>query len=307
MVKLRTQGQGPGRPPGGLPPPPCSKDCPTLGRTFLPCGPCLPWVVLRPRGNDDPTCHCWVNMSLVMMTQHVTGASLLSSYSVVSDSATPWPEANLSFTICYSLLKLMSIDWMILLSNLLIFCYPLLFLPLIFPSNRVFSNESALCISWPKYWSFSFRISPSNGYSGLISIRIDRLDLLAVQGVLKSLLQHHSWTFVGKVMSVFFNGGAPLSLLHSSQRKLSPSHTYTGANSDIKLHPSPERQPAACRDGCRGQQHGARGPSTTATPHHWWHSAGDSTARSGEDYQQPHPPPRTEAGTGAQGQTRGNL
>ena len=97
-------------------------------------------------------------MSLVMMTQHVTGASLLSSYSVVSDSATPWPEANLSFTICYSLLKLMSIDWMILLSNLLIFCYPLLFLPLIFPSNRVFSNESALCISWPKYWSFSFRI-----------------------------------------------------------------------------------------------------------------------------------------------------
>ena len=131
--------------------------------------------------------------------------TLSFSCSVVSDSATPWPEANLSFTICYSLLKLMSIDWMILLSNLLIFCYPLLFLPLIFPSNRVFSNESALCISWPKYWSFSFRISPSNGYSGLISIRIDRLDLLAVQGVLKSLLQHHSWTFVGKVMSLLFN------------------------------------------------------------------------------------------------------
>ena len=77
-------------------------------------------------------------------------------------------------------------------SNHLILCGPLLFLPLIFPSSRVFSNESVLHIRWPKYWSFSFSISPSNEYSGLISFRIDRLDLLAVQGTLKSLLQRHS-------------------------------------------------------------------------------------------------------------------
>ena len=121
-------------------------------------------------------------------------------------------------------------------SNHLIFCCPLLLLPSIFPSIRVFSDESALHIRWPKYWSFSFSISPSNEYSGLISFRIDWLDLLPVQGTLKSLLQHHSskalilqrsafftvqishpymttgktitltrWTFAGKVMSLFFN------------------------------------------------------------------------------------------------------
>ena len=80
----------------------------------------------------------------------------------------------------------------VILSNHLIFCHPLLLLPSIFPSIRVFSNESALCIRWPKYWSFSFSISPSNEYSGLISFRIDWFNLLAVQGTLKSLLQHHS-------------------------------------------------------------------------------------------------------------------
>ena len=121
-------------------------------------------------------------------------------------------------------------------SNHLILCCPLLLLPSIFPSIRVFSNELALCIRWPKYWSFSFSISPSSEYSGLISFRIDWFDLLALQGTLKSLLQHHSskasilqcsaffivqlshpymipgktialtrWTFVGKVMSLLFN------------------------------------------------------------------------------------------------------
>ena len=121
-------------------------------------------------------------------------------------------------------------------SNHLILCRPLLPLPSIFPSTRVFSNESALCIRWPKYWSFSFSISLSNDYSGLISFMMDWLDLLAVQGTLKSLLQHHSskasilrpsaffmvqfshpymttgktialirWTFVGKVVSLLFN------------------------------------------------------------------------------------------------------
>ena len=134
-----------------------------------------------------------------------------------------------------SLLKLMSIEW-VMPSNHLILCPPLLLPPSIFPSIRVFSNESVLCIRWPKYWSFSFSISPSNEHSGLISFRMDWLDLLAVQGTLKSLLQHHSsktsillhsaffivqlshpymttgktialtrWTFVGKVMSLLFN------------------------------------------------------------------------------------------------------
>ena len=97
-------------------------------------------------------------------------------------------QASLSFTISRGLLKLMSIETM-MPSNHLILCRPLLFLLSIFPSIRVFSNESALCIRWPKYWSFSHSISPSNEYSGLISFRIDWFDLLAVQGTLKILLQ----------------------------------------------------------------------------------------------------------------------
>ena len=133
------------------------------------------------------------------------------------------------------LLKLMSIE-SVMSSNHLILCHPLLLLPSIFPTIRVFSNESALHSRWPKYWSFSFNISPSNVHTGLISFRMDWLDLLAVQGTLKSLLQHHSskasilrrlaffivqlshpymttgktialtrWPFVGKVMSLLFN------------------------------------------------------------------------------------------------------
>ena len=123
----------------------------------------------------------------------------------------------------------MSIESVISSTHLILSC-PLLLLPLIFPSIRIFSNELALCIRWPKYWSFSFSISPSNEYSGLISFRIDWFDLLAVQGTLKSLLQHHNskasilqvqlshpymstgktialniWTLVGKVMSLLFN------------------------------------------------------------------------------------------------------
>ena len=107
---------------------------------------------------------------------------------------TPWTAAHqtsLFITNPWSLLKLMSIE-SVMPSNHLILCCPLLLPPLIFPSIRVFSNESVLCIRWPKYWSFSFSISPSNEYSGLISFRMDRLDLLAVQGTLKSLLQHRS-------------------------------------------------------------------------------------------------------------------
>ena len=105
----------------------------------------------------------------------------------------PWTaacQAYLAFTIHWSLLKLMSIK-SVIPSKYLILCHSLL-LPSIFPSIRVFSNESLPCIRWSKYWSFSFSISPSNEYSGLISFRIDWLDLLAVQGTLRSLLQHHS-------------------------------------------------------------------------------------------------------------------
>ena len=151
---------------------------------------------------------------------------------------TPWRaahQASLSITSSRSLLKLMSIE-SVMPSNHLILCHPFLLPPSIFPSIRVFSNRSVLCIRWPKYRSFSFSLSPSNKYSGLISFRIDLFDLLAVQGTLKSLLQHHSWkasvlqwsvffmvqlshpymitgktialtvrTFVGKVMSLLFN------------------------------------------------------------------------------------------------------
>ena len=100
-------------------------------------------------------------------------------------------QASLSFTVYRSLLKLMSIE-SVMPSSHLILCHPLLLLPPILPSIRIFSNESALRMRWPKYWSFSFRISPSNEHPGLVSFRMDWLDLLAVQGTLKSLLQHHS-------------------------------------------------------------------------------------------------------------------
>ena len=100
-------------------------------------------------------------------------------------------QASLSFTMSWSLLKLMSIE-SVMPSNHLILCRPLLLLPSVFPSIRVFSNESALCIRWQKYWSFSFSMSPSNEHRGLISFRIDWFDLLAVQGTRKSLLQYHS-------------------------------------------------------------------------------------------------------------------
>ena len=144
-------------------------------------------------------------------------------------------QASLSFTISLSLLKLMSIE-SAMPSSHLILCHPLLLLPSIFPSIRVFASESVLHIRWPKYWSFSLSISPFNEHPGLISFRMDWLDLLAVQGTLKSLLQHHSskasilqcsafftvqlshpymttgktialtrWTFVGKVISLLFN------------------------------------------------------------------------------------------------------
>ena len=164
--------------------------------------------------------------------------SSVQSLSRVRIFVSPWIaacQASLSITSSRSLLKLMSIE-SVMPSNHLILCRPLLLLPSIFPSIRVFSNESVLHIRWPKYWSFSFTISLSNEHPGLISFRMDWLDLLAVQGTLNSLLQQHSskvsilqclafftvqlshpymttgktialtrWTFVGKVMSWLFN------------------------------------------------------------------------------------------------------
>ena len=122
------------------------------------------------------------------------GTSVQFSRSVMSDSATPCTaacQASLSITNCQNLLKLMSIE-LVMPSNHLILCLPLLLLPSIFPSIRVFSNESVLRIRLPKYWSFCFSISPSNEYSRRFSFRMDWLDLLAVQETLESLLQHHS-------------------------------------------------------------------------------------------------------------------
>ena len=164
--------------------------------------------------------------------------SSVQSLSRVWLFATPWitaRQASLSITSSRSLLKFMPIQLVMLFSHLILY-HPLLLLPPIPPSIRVFSNESTLHMRWPKYWSFSFSISPSNEYSGLILFKIDWIDLFAVQGTLKNLLQHHSsktlifrrsafftvqlshpymttgktiastrWTFVGKVMSLLFN------------------------------------------------------------------------------------------------------
>ena len=188
------------------------------------------------RMTSHPQCHCEV---LWRVFKPRGEASVQFSCSVVSDSLqtprTAAHQASLSITNSWSLLKLMTIE-SVMPSNHLILWHPLLLLPSIFPSIRVFSNESVLCIRWPKDWSFSFSISPFNEYSGLISFRMDWLDLLAIQGTLKSLLQHHSSkasilqcsaflmvqlphpyittgktialtrrTFVSKVMSLLFN------------------------------------------------------------------------------------------------------
>ena len=129
--------------------------------------------------------------SLFMASHCLVVVQLLSRVQLF---VTPWTaahQASLSFTISLNLLRLMSTE-SVMPSNHLILCYPLLLLPSIFPSIRVFFKESALCIRWPECWSFSFSIIPSNEYSGLISFRIDWLDLLAVQETLKSLLQHYS-------------------------------------------------------------------------------------------------------------------
>ena len=131
---------------------------------------------------------------LYFLYQHFNLSVQFSLVAQLRLFVTPWAaacQASLSMTNSWSLLKLMSTE-SVMPSNHLILCYPLLLPPSIFPSIRVFSNESVLGIRWPKYWSFTFSISLFNEYSGLISFRVDWLDLCAVQGTLKSLLQHHS-------------------------------------------------------------------------------------------------------------------
>ena len=135
-----------------------------------------------------------VALALMAQQKDLALLMLLFSLSVVSDSADPWTaacQALLSFTISWSLLKLVSIE-SVMPSNHLILCHPLFLLLSVFPSIRAFSKESTLCIRWRKCWSFSFSISPSIEYSGLISFRMDWFNLLAVQGTLKSLLQYHN-------------------------------------------------------------------------------------------------------------------
>ena len=136
----------------------------------------------------------YLTVHLVVVGWFLDSISSVQSLSRVQLFEIPWTaacQAFLSITNSQSLLKLMSIE-SVIPSNHLILCHPLLFPPSTFPRIRVFSNESVLCIRWPKYWSFSFNISPSNEYSGLNSFRMNWLDLLAVQGTLNSLLQHHS-------------------------------------------------------------------------------------------------------------------
>ena len=147
--------------------------------------------------NDSHTTVTWIDKRI---------SSVQFSCSVVSDFATPWTAArqiSLSITNSRNVLKFMSIE-LVMPSSHLILCHPLLLLLSIFPSIRVCSNESVLHIMWPKHWSFSFNISPSNECSGLISFRMDWLDLLAVQGPLKSLFQHHNSKALILWCSAFF-------------------------------------------------------------------------------------------------------
>ena len=168
---------------------------------LLPCPSCdLPtWAFLSESCGQWAGFRVWffcfqVTKKPLGLSQGQRFSSVQFSRSVLSDSVTPWiatRQASPSITNSWSLLRLMCIELLMPPSHFILW-HPLLLLPPIPPSIRVFSNESALCMRWPKYWSFSFSINPSNEHPGLISFRMDWLDLLADQGTLKSLLQHHS-------------------------------------------------------------------------------------------------------------------
>ena len=174
---------------------------------------------------------------LYLIPHHlIISVSVVQSLSCVQLFATPGTaarQASLSITNSWSLLKLLSIE-SVLPSKNLILCHPFILLPSVFPRIWVFSNESVLCIRWPKYWSFSFSISPSNEYSGLISFRIDWLNLLAVQGTLKSLLQHYrsktsifrpSAFFIVQLSHPYMTTGKTVAL---TRRKLKDAYSLEG-------------------------------------------------------------------------------
>ena len=254
--------------PGDLPNPGIKPRSPTLQADSLPA---------KPQGKPFFICyHSVVHQALLSMEfsrqEYWSGSisSVAQSHQTLCD---PMDCSTPGFPIHHQLDQLMSIE-LVMPSNHLILCCPLLLLTSVFPSVRVFSNESVLCIRWTKYWSFSFSISPSNEYSGLTSFRMDWLDLLAVQGTLKSLLQHHvskasilwysaffivqlshpymttrktialtRWTFVGRVMSLLLNMLSRLliAFLPRSKRLLiswlqSPSATILEPNS-LSLFP----------------------------------------------------------------------
>ena len=215
--------------------------------------PCIAEINVTRHGFSWP--RSWKQLNFYLCRLFLRNASfptkgqLLSHVQII---ATPWTTAHqayLSITNSRGLINLMSVETVIPFSHLIL-CRPLLLQPSIFLSIRVFSSESTPCMRWPKYWSFSFSISPSNEHPGLISLRMDWLDLLAVQGTLKSLLQHHSskasilqcsafftvqlshpymttgktidltrWTFVGKVMSLLFNMLSRLVITFPPRRK----------------------------------------------------------------------------------------
>ena len=228
----------------------------------------------------------WV-ISILNTSGQFSSVQSLSCVRLFATPRTAAHQASLSITDSWSLLKLMSIE-SVMPSNHLILCRPLLLLPSVFPSIRVLSNELVLCIGWPKYWSFSFSVSSSNEYPELISFRMDRLDLIAVQGTLKSLLQHHSskasnlqcsaffiiqfshpyvttgksitlnrWIFVGKVMSLLFNMLSRLSHKFLPRSKClliswlhSPSAVISGAPQNKVCHCFPVYLPWSDEAGC---------------------------------------------------------
>ena len=164
-----------------------------------------------------------------------SSVQLLSCVQLFATPCTAARQASLSITNSWSLLKLMSIE-SVMPSGHLILCHPLRLLPSVFPSSRVFSNESVLCIRWPEYWSFSFSISPSNGYSGLTLFRMDWLDLLAVQGNLKSLLQHHSSKASTLWHSTFFTIQLSHPYMSTGKTIALTTQTFVGKVMSLLLH-----------------------------------------------------------------------
>ena len=199
------------------------------------------------RGSSWPRDWIWVLPHCGQILYHMSHPcfSSVQSLSCVRLFAAPWTaalQASLSITNSRSLLKLMSVE-LVMPSNHLILCRPLL-LPSIFPSMRVFSSESVLHLRWPKYWSFCFSISPSNEYPGLISFGMDWLDLLAVQGTLKSLLQHHSSKASILWCSAFFMAQLSHSYMTTGKTIALTRWTFWMTSNEMISYPQSQRSPS---------------------------------------------------------------